>query len=101
MSPARVSDSSEIGCTTTNSSSGSSETSTLRDSSIMALRVRGLEASGLDDALKELLRPRLTRSAEDLFGRPLLEDDARVEEADAVSDVSREAHLVGCDQHRH
>ena len=34
MSPARVSASSETGCTTTNSSSGSSETSTLRDSSI-------------------------------------------------------------------
>ena len=38
MSPARVSDSSETGCTTTNSSSGSSETSTLRDSSITAKR---------------------------------------------------------------
>src|SRR5262245_45666018 len=101
MRPARVSDSSETGWTTANSSSGSSETSTLRDSSITRLTVRRLEASGLDDPLEELLRPRLARRAEDLLGRPFLEDDAGVEEADAVRDVPREAHLVCRDEHRH
>src|SRR5262245_39010504 len=101
MRPARVSDSSETGWTTTNSSSGSSETSTLRDSSITALTVRRLQSSGLDDALEELLRPRLARRAEDLIGRPLLEDDAGVEKADAVRHVPCEPHLVRRDEHGH
>ena len=39
--------------------------------------------------------------AEDLAGRPLLEDAAVVEEADLVGDVARERHLVGGDHHRH
>src|SRR6476659_10712397 len=100
MSPARVSVSSATGWMTTNSSSGSSETSTLLDSSIMGLRVR-LETTGFDDSLEELLRPRLARRAEDLGGRALLEDDALVEEADAARDVAGKAHLVGGDEHRH
>ena len=39
--------------------------------------------------------------AEDPLGRTLLEDEALVEEDDAVGDVAREAHLVGGDEHRH
>ena len=39
--------------------------------------------------------------AEDRLRRPLLEDPPGVEEADAVRDVAREAHLVRRDQHRH
>src|SRR6476469_9465989 len=54
-----------------------------------------------DDALQKLLRPRLARSAEHLVRRPLLEDQAVVEEADAVRDVARERHFVRRDQHRH
>src|SRR5688500_13198316 len=100
MSPARVSDSSETGCTTTNSSSGSSETSTLRDSSITRLRVR-LEPPCLDDPLQKLLRSRLTRRAEDLRRRSLLEDAARVEEADPAGHVPCEPHLVRRDEHGH
>src|SRR6476659_9446821 len=100
MSPARVSVSSATGWMTTNSSSGSSETSTLLDSSITGLRVR-LEPTGFDDSLEELLRARLARRAEDLGRRAFLEDHARVEEADATRHVTCEAHLVGRDEHRH
>ena len=39
--------------------------------------------------------------AEDPVRRTLLEDEALVEEDDAVGDVAREAHLVGGDEHRH
>ena len=38
---------------------------------------------------------------EDLLGRPLLEDRARLEEADTVGNVASEAHLVRRDEHRH
>ena len=59
------------------------------------------EATCLDDALEELLRPRLLGLAEDLRGRPLLEDHPFVQEAHMVGDVAGEAHLVRGDQHRH
>src|SRR6266481_3243500 len=60
-----------------------------------------LEPTRLDDPLEELLRPRLARRREDLLGRPLFQDHPRVEEADAVRDLAREAHLMGRDHHRH
>ena len=41
------------------------------------------------------------RRPEDLRRRAFLEDCALVEEADAVGDVAREAHLVRGDDHRH
>src|SRR5262249_15899077 len=89
--PRFVSDSSSDGWMTTKSSSGSRVRS-----------IRGkLQPAGFDDPLKELLCPRLARLGEDLLRRALLEDHARVEKADAVGDVPREAHLVCCDQHRH
>ena len=46
-------------------------------------------------------RARLRWRAEDLRRRPLLEDQALVEEADPIGDVAREPHLVGRDDHRH
>src|SRR5919112_3533027 len=91
ISPRFVSDSSSDGWMTTKSSSGSS---------VRSMR-RTLQATGFDDPLQELLRALFLRRAEDLLGRPLLEDHAGVEEANAVRDVAREAHLVRCDQHRH
>jgi hypothetical protein len=42
-----------------------------------------LEPAGLDDSLKELPRPRLFRGREELLRRPLFEDPAFVEKADA------------------
>src|SRR5436190_9939815 len=91
ISPRFVSDSSSDGWMTTWSSSGSSVRSTWRK----------LQPAGFDDPLKELLRPRLTRRAEDRLRRSLLEDHTAVEKADAVGDVAREAHLVRGDDHRH
>src|SRR5215212_11424161 len=89
--PRFVSDSSSEGWMTTWSSSGSSVKSIPRK----------LQAPRLDDALEELLRARLLRRAQDPLGRALLEDHALVEEADAVGDVPREAHLMRRDQHGH
>src|SRR5919112_5848313 len=91
ISPRFVSDSSSEGWMTTKSSSGSS---------VRSMR-RTLQPPGFDDPLQELLRPRLLRRAEDLLGRPLLEDHSGIQETDAVRDVAREAHLMRGDQHRH
>src|SRR3954451_10855354 len=82
--PRLVSDSSSEGWMTTWSSSGSS---------VRSMRLT-LQPTGFDDALQELLRARLFRLTEDLVGWALLENDARVEEADPVCDVAREAHLM-------
>jgi hypothetical protein len=43
----------------------------------------------------------MLRGAEDLLRRPLLEDDAGVEEAHPVGDLARETHLVRGDEHGH
>ena len=72
-----------------------------RTSRRRAPSVPNLEPAGLDDPVEELARPGLVGLGEDLGRRPLLEDPARVEEADAVRDVAGEAHLVGRDDHRH
>src|SRR5689334_1960906 len=53
------------------------------------------------DEPQELLRSRLLRGAEDLGRRPLLDYDAAVHEDDAVGHLTREAHLVRYDDHRH
>jgi hypothetical protein len=37
--------------------------------------------------------------SEDLLGRSLFDEDARVEIDDLMSDVAREVHLVGGNQH--
>src|SRR6185437_1436536 len=81
------------------SSSGSSEMSMCFSRSSMIERYS--QAPGIDDALEELTRPLLARRSEDLLGRPLLEDPALVQEADAMRNVAREPHLVRRDQHRH
>ncbi len=60
-----------------------------------------LQPAGLDDPVEELSGPGLAGLREHPGGRPLLQDPALVEEADAVRDVAGEAHLVGRDQHRH
>ena len=64
-------------------------------------RSRNLHPAGFDDPVEELPRPGLLGVGEDPGRRPLLEDPARVEEADAVGDVAGERHLVGRDHHRH
>src|SRR5579862_3060474 len=104
---------SSSGCTTRKSSSGSRVTS-VRASGSNILRRLPREARGGNmvsrallhpprrhDPSQELLRAGLARPCEDLRRRALLEDDALVEEADAVGDLAGEAHLVRRDQHRH
>ena len=59
------------------------------------------EAARLDDSLQEFQGSRLRRFAEDPFRRPLLDDEAVIQEHDAIGDLAREAHLVGGDDHRH
>src|SRR5438093_9651458 len=98
-SPERISDSSLTGWTTRCSSRGSIETSTCCGSTPMLTPYS--EAAGLDDALQELARPGLLRSAEDLLGRPLLQDHAGLEEANPARGLAGEAHLVRRDEHRH
>src|SRR5256885_8072147 len=80
ISPRFVSDSSSEGWMTTWSSSGSSVRSTWRK----------LQPAGFDDPLKELLRPRLARRAEDLLRRSLLEDHTAARKAHAVGAGARE-----------
>src|SRR3954453_9031350 len=99
ISPRFVSDSSSDGWTTTKSSRGSRDRSMRLVSGSCTLVT--LQPAGLDDALEELLGPGLLRLGKDLLRRALLQDHAFVEEADPVSDVTGEAHLVGGDQHRH
>src|SRR6187402_2967488 len=94
MRPARVSVSSLVGWMTRYSSSGSSETSRRCGSCTMCKRYPGdLHPSRGHDPLEELLRPLLARRAEDGLRRPLLEDLARVEEANPMRHVARERHL--------
>src|SRR4051794_16729927 len=92
ISPVAVSVSSS-GSSTMKSSSGSRVTSLMRESGSSTPMTLALQAPRGDDALEELLRPLLERRGEDLLRRPLLEHDALVEEADAVGDLAREAHL--------
>src|SRR6478752_4894919 len=84
ISPRFVSDSSSDGWTTTKSSRGSRERSMRRVSGSCTLLT--LQPAGLNDALEELLGPRLLRLGEDLFRRALLQDHALVKEADPVRD---------------
>ena len=51
--------------------------------------------------LRKIRRAVVLRVTEDLLGRPLLADDALVEEAHLGGDLAGEAHLVGGEQHRH
>src|SRR3990172_8845704 len=66
----------------------------------VAREIRAHPSRG-DDAIQELARTRLLWCPEDSSWRPFLEDPALVEEADAVGDVTREAHLMGGDDHGH
>src|SRR5438128_11813484 len=70
--PERISASSLTGWTTRCSSSGSMETSTCCGSTPILTRYS--EPPGLDDPLEKLSRARLSRVAEDLIGRALLQD---------------------------
>ncbi len=54
-------------------------------------------SSGFDNPSQKLLGAGMARSSEDLLGGVLLEDHTFVEEADAVSDLPGESHLVGGD----
>src|SRR5574337_2154703 len=56
-------------------------------------------ASCWKDRIEELARAWLGRRGKDAVGRALLDDAALVEEADAVRNLARKAHLVGDEQH--
>src|SRR5262245_3766930 len=92
---------SSSGSMTRKSASGSSVTSSVCESGSSTETTLARQATGGDDALQELLRARLTRRRKDLLRGALLQHDALAEEADAVGNLAREAHLVRGDQHRH
>ncbi len=73
----------------------------LRCLDVQMLRRLAAHAAGLDDPLQELARARLVRVAEHLRGWPVLQDLPLLQEADAIGDVTGEAHLVRGDDHRH
>jgi hypothetical protein len=65
----------------------------------MPVLLKALQPARGDDALQKLAGAGILGGGEDPVWRALFEDPAAVEEAHAVDDVAREAHLVGGDEH--
>ena len=100
ISPVAVSVSSS-GSMTMKSSSGSSVTSLMRESGSSTNHVSALDGPAATMRWRNCCVRGSCGAEKICSGGPCSSIDALVEEADAVGDLAREAHLVRRDQHRH
>ena len=55
----------------------------------------------MQDAVQEILRPRVLRLIEHGLRRALLDDDAAIDEQHPIGDITSEPHFVGDHDHGH